>query len=142
MLLLEKKSLCKPQQQRIVSRDTGYSREHRIDNSPKGYKVRQYRLDKGLVDNTKCCDFLVLNDSRCHAYFIELKGGHLEDAVPQLEGARRLLEKELEKYTFYYRIVTSKTRTHNIQKPVFRRFMEQCRGNLKYGTEKIEEVWH
>lgn len=138
MLLTSEKSLCDIHQKIIVSQDKGSQRKHKGNNTS-GFNVRHYKLDGDLIRQQKCCDFLVLNDSLKKAYFIELKGRHINDAVPQLENGMRLCESELQGYTFYYRIVSSKTRTHDVQGNTFRKFKEKCGGRLKCKTNYIEE---
>ena len=139
MLLTSDRSQCEIQQKIIVSKDKYTSRVHRALNSER-YCVRQYKLDGDLVKNEKCCDFLLLNDSLKNAYFIELKGGNIDEAVPQLQGGLKNCKAELSDYTLYFRIVVSKARTHNLQKNVFRKFKEQYGSQLKYTTAKMEET--
>ena len=42
-------------------------------------------------------------------------------------------------YEFFYRIVSSKVRTHDIQKNEFRKFKDACGSRLKYQTNLMEE---
>lgn len=139
MLLLEEKSQCEKQQKIIVSKDNRTPREHRALN-PERYFVRQYKLDGNLIKNQKCCDFLVLNDSLKNAYFIELKGCNIDEAIPQLQGGLEKCRTELREYTIYFRIVVSKVCTHNLQKNTFRKFKDKYGNYLKYTTAKMEET--
>lgn len=132
------KSRCKASQKIIVSQDNKSSRKH-IAYNDDGFRVRHYRLDGDLVKQEKCCDFLLLNDSNYRAYFVELKGRNIEDAVPQLENAERLCRSQLKGYTFLYRIVCSKAKTHDIQKTVFRKFKDKCGTRLQYKCNVLEE---
>lgn len=81
MLLNPEKSLCEKNQAIVVSRDKGNSREHRAINPQKSFDLRKYQLDGDLIKQTKCCDFLLINDTRKKAYLIELKGGNVDEAV-------------------------------------------------------------
>lgn len=139
MILAPDKSLCSPNQKVIVSRDKGTSRTHQATNPEQQYIVRHYKLDGELIKNKTCCDFVLLNDTLKNAYFIELKGGHIDDAVPQLEEGARICQPDLCGYTFYYRIVASKVRTHDVQKNSFRRFKDKHGSKLKYQTNFMEE---
>lgn len=139
MLLTKDRSLCDGHAGIIVSRDKGSKREHRAINQKKGYEVRQYKLDGDVVSNQKCCDFLLLNDTLKHAYFIELKGNHIEEAVPQLEAGERQCRAELQGYKLLYRIICSKVNVHNVQKNSFRRFKDKCGSRLIYRTGYMEE---
>lgn len=138
MLLTSGKSLCDIHQKIIVSQDIGSPRKHHGNNTS-GFSVRHYKLDGDLIHQQKCCDFLVINDSLKKAYFIELKGSHINNAVPQLENGARLCKPELQEYTFYYRIISSKTRTHDVQSNTFRKFKEKCSGRLTCRTSYMEE---
>lgn len=140
MLLTSDKSLCEENQKLIVSRDKGTPRKHCAHNPGQSYHVRQYRLDGDLIINKTCCDFLVLNDTLKNAYFIELKGGNVAEAVPQLEAGARMFRPELAGYQFYFRIISSKVRTHDVQKNAFRRFKDQYGSRLQYKTDILEET--
>ena len=140
MLLIPERSHCKINQKIIVSKDKGSQREHRAENPRQQYKVRHYKLDGELVQNRTCCDFLLVNDSGKKAYFIELKGGHIEDAIRQLEKGADICRPELSEYDFYYRIVSSKVRTHNVQKSAYRKFKDRHGSRIKCQTGCMEEV--
>lgn len=137
MILTEDKSICERKQKIIVSEENG--RKHRANNSKNGYEVRQYHLDGGLLKNEKCCDYLVLNDTKRNAYFIELKGRNVSDAVEQLEKGKKKVEMELRGYEMYFRIVGSKMRTHEINSTQVRKIKSKYRGRLCYGSGVIEE---
>lgn len=139
MLLDKAKSKCQKKQKEIVSRDKKATRMHKAFNK-QGYNVRQYQLDGEVVKNQKCCDFLLINDSLKKAYFIELKGGNIDEAVPQLQAGERLCSPELKGYGFYYRIICSKVKTHNVEKNIFRKFKRSCGSRLKYNTNYMEET--
>ena len=57
-----------------------------------------------------------------NAYFIELKGCDLVHAVEQVQAAESMFRKTLENYVTYFRIVTSKTRTQDLNSTKFRHF--------------------
>lgn len=140
MMLTAENSHCEERQKIIVSRDNRESREHRAYNPEQSYRVRHYRLDGELVKQQKCCDFLLINDTCLRAYFIELKGRNLDEAIPQLENAVRICSRELTGYDYHYRIVASKARTHELKKLDFRKFKDKCGSKLKYCTEYMEET--
>lgn len=138
MLLTPDKSLCQPRQKTIVSRDKGHPSEHRANNIYLS-EVRHYRLDGDLVHQQKCCDFLLMNDNKRNAYFIELKGENLDEAIPQLEHGHRLCADELRGYAIFYRIVCSIIRTHGVRSNAFRKFQAKCRCSLKFGSGLLQE---
>ncbi len=139
MLLTPENSICKKNQKIIVSKDSRAISVHRAYNTNAQYDVRHYHLDGELIKQEKCCDYLLVNDSRKRAYFIELKGGNVDDAIPQLEAAASRLKQELQGYTFYYRIVASKTRTHNVKKSTFRKFQDKHGIYFKCENSPFEE---
>lgn len=140
MMLTSDKSLCEAHQKIIVSKDKGTARRHCAYNPKHKYNVRHYKLDGGIVSQQTCCDFLLVNDSSKKAYFIELKGGNIDEAVPQLEAAFKLFRTELTKYDFYFRIVSSKVRTHDVQKNKFRKFKDKWGSHLQYKNDIFEET--
>lgn len=140
MLLAPEKSLCEKNQSIIVSKDKGNQVQHRGINPAKAYEVRHYRLDGDLVKQEKCCDYLLVNDTRKTAYLIELKGGNVDEAVSQLEAGEGKCRSELRGYTFLYRIVCSKAKTHNIRGTKFRKFKEACGTRLKCKEAFLEET--
>ncbi len=140
MVLISDKSRCEVHQKIIVSKDQKSSRKHCAHNPRQMYSVRHYRLDGELVSQQTCCDFLLINDTAKKAYFIELKGRHIEEAIPQLESGYDLFRSELAGYEFYFRIVSSKVRTLSLQGNVFRRFRDKWGSRLKYKTEILEET--
>ena len=92
--------------------------------------MRHYKLDGDVFKQTKCCDFLLINDSKKKAYLIELKGGNIDDAIEQLEAGKQKCKEELKEYDYLYRIVCSKARTHKIQSGKIRKFKEKCGKSL------------
>lgn len=140
MLLTNDKSKCQEYQKIIVSKDTGNKREHRAINSKGKCKVRQYKLDGDIVQQKKCCDFLVINDSMKKSYYIELKGENIDEAIPQLESAVQLCSQELPNYDIFYRIVCSKVRTHKVNSNKFRKFQAKVGKKLQYVSGSMEEM--
>lgn len=140
MLLTLQNSLCEKNQAIVVSKDKGAQREHRANNPQRKFDLRHYKLDGVLIQQTKCCDFLLINDSRKKAYLIELKGRNIDDAVDQLEAGEEKCKAELEGYTFFYRIVCSKAKTHKIQNNKFRKFREKYGVRLKMKENCLVET--
>lgn len=140
MLLTKEKSLCGKNQAIVVSKDARQAREHRAKNPGRAYELRQYKLDGDMVRNETCCDFLLLNDSLKKAYFIELKGENIDDAVDQLEAGAKKFGPELGGYLWLYRIVSSRVLTHKVRSSKFRKFQEKCGSRLKMKTQVLEET--
>ena len=120
--LNEQDSLCERYQRIIVSEEKG--KKHTADNK-NSHEVRHYRLDGGLVKQQLCCDYLLLDDTGKKAYYIELKGKDMEHAVEQVIAGEKICERLLKGYLSFYRIVTSKSRTHNNQPSNFRKLLSK-----------------
>lgn len=131
MYLLQEKSECSPNQKRIVSRERGENREHIAINPDGRFVVRHYRLDGNIITNQTCCDYLLINDSAKKVYYIELKGKNIERAVEQLLAAEKICHSELKYYVSYYRIVSSKSPTHNNEPKKLRNLKD------RYGTKRV-----
>lgn len=69
---------------------------------------------------TKRIDFLLLNETKKTAYFIELKGSHIKDAFEQLEVTDTHLKPLLEEYAVQWRIIyhsrTARLHTNEVNK--------------------------
>jgi hypothetical protein len=99
------KSECAERQRIIVSKET--PNEHRAINKD-ACLVRQFKVDGYVItENIKKCDYLVLNDDRHTAYFIELKGSDITGAIEQIRQTVEKLEKYLSSYVKKLRIVYS-----------------------------------
>lgn len=140
MLLEPGKSLCDVNQKIVVSRDRGSQVQHRAINPEGKFEIRHYRLDGDLIRQEKSCDYLLVNDTSRKAYFIELKGGNVDEAVMQLESGQEKCKGELRGYTFLYRIVCSKAKTHKIKSNKYRKFMEKCASRLRCQVGIMEEI--
>lgn len=140
MKLTEDKSLCQRNQKIIVSKDQRSTVQHRATNPQGMFDVRHYKLDGDIIKYQKCCDFLLVNDTRKKAYFIELKGGNIDEAISQLEEGVKIFKDELVNYTVFYRIVCSKAKTHNIKGNIYRKFAEKKGTYLKCKENRLDEV--
>ena len=99
------KSACEEKQKRIVSREK--SKEH-IAINDNDCLVRQFKIDGYVItENIKKCDYLVLNDDKFTAYFIELKGTDITGAIEQIENTVEKLKKDLIDYDKKLRIIYS-----------------------------------
>ncbi len=133
-------SICQPRAGIIISKDTKGKQTHKALNNL-SYVVSHYRIDGIVIKSGKKCDYLLLNEDRGVAYFIELKGQDLSWAAQQIEATEIALNAELENYSNHqYRIVTNKCRTHDIESSRFKRYRERWGNKLKYKTLLLEET--
>jgi hypothetical protein len=120
-----------------VSSENG--RTHRGLNENQENEVQHYKLDGDLVKQEKCCDYLLLNNTRKYAYFIELKGGNVGEAAEQLECGIAKVQSELKGYVFYLRIIASKVRTMEMEDHLIRKLKKKYGGRLVYKSVLYEE---
>lgn len=97
--------------------------EHRAINDSRDY-VNHIKIDGKVIPKdyraTKRIDFLLLNETKKTAYFIELKGSHIKDAFEQLEVTDTHLKPLLEEYAVQWRIIyhsrTARLHTNEVNK--------------------------
>lgn len=124
-------SECEPKAKIIVSRDITKC-EHRGVN-PDCCDVRQYQIDgKVITGQEERCDWLVLNDDKKDAYYIELKGSHIEKAIRQLENSKKLLASDLADYTPFFRIIY-KSYSHSVDNMKTIKWKQDCGKDKKSG---------
>lgn len=123
-MLEEYKSLCEDRQKIIKSQDKGNSRVYHLAKNVNRNLVRHYQIDGVVIDSASArkCDFLLINDDKRNAYFIELKGTDILSAVEQLENTEFILRDALVGYQMYYRIVY-RSNTHGIRASRYTKFV-------------------
>ena len=78
--------------------------------------VRQFQVDGGIIPKNAPdprCDYLLLNDDKQTARYIELKGSDIEKAIAQIENTIRMLHPSISSYTIFRRIVY-RTGSHSV----------------------------
>lgn len=112
-------------------------RKH-IGSNPNGLHCRQYHVDGTILTaaDGKKCDYLLVNDDGKDAYFIELKGKKITDAVEQLEAAIETLKGSLDGYHLFRRIIANKPSTHDIKGSTVTLWKRKCRGEETYHGQK------
>lgn len=87
---------------------------------------------------------MILNDTegKEKAIYIELKGGNVDEAIPQLRNARKLTESELTvaRKNVMYRIICSRTPTHKINSSKMLKFKEEVGNRLVVTENRYEEI--
>lgn len=121
------RSLCQERQTIIVSKDSGSGNPslHRALNGSLDH-VRQYRLDDCAIlgNEERRCDYLVLNDDKQRAFFIELKGKDIGRAKNQIENSEKLVGGDIVGYTKFYRIVY-RTGTQSVRSSAINTWMRR-----------------
>jgi hypothetical protein len=103
MPLTRLESKCGERQKIIVCKENNM--ECRLENIDEQL-VRQYKLDT-LGNDSKQCDWLVLNDEKLGAYFIELKNSDIKKAIEQIYACKEYLKATLDTYAIRMLIIAS-----------------------------------
>ncbi len=71
-------------------------------------EICKHRIDGEIIKEGSKCDFLLLNMTDFKAYFVELKGHDVNKAAEQIKASIDILEPQLQSFTVYARIVTTR----------------------------------
>ncbi|HEV7348154.1 hypothetical protein [Telluribacter sp.] len=125
----------------IVFKDKRSKSEYRIENVSHHYLIR-IKVDDCLIkeqDKIKKCDYLLLDCSYKKAFFIELKGQNLKDAIIQIKSTILELNSKLLTFSFCCRIVQSKVikATQQQEKEELIRFL---RGKYPLNIKAVKDL--
>lgn len=121
MLFEAEKSLCGLNDKIIVCREK--QSEYRAENLELD-NVYKFKIDGDILtdsDSSVRCDYLVENETKKQAYFIELKGRDITHAIEQIEATINRYKGKLTSYEIKPRIVY-KNNTHDIKSSKARQF--------------------
>lgn len=114
MIFAKEHSLCAEKQQIIVSSENG--KEHRALNKHANV-VFQFKIDGDIISQSseyQRCDYILENQTKLHAYLIELKGSDINHAVEQIRNTCKMFKNELKGYIIRPRIVC-RSNTHAVR---------------------------
>ena len=130
----------------VVFKDDRAISEFRVSN-PNHKFIVKLQVDGCLINTSaRKCDFLLLvcnNPQRGVAYFIELKGGNLADAIVQIESTIEILSNQLKDFDFRCRIVqtrTPPTQVINQKKEVLLHFLKKAKFAANVRDVKVTEL--
>ncbi len=131
----------------FVAKDSGAISEYRMENPTQRWVVK-LKVDGCLIpsDSQKKCDFLFLvceKEGEKTAYFVELKGGNLGDAIEQIQSAIEILYPKLTDFSFRCRIVQTKTpptRIINQKKEALLNFLKKAKFAANVRNIKVTEI--
>ncbi|AEI47495.1 hypothetical protein [Runella slithyformis] len=131
----------------FVAKDSGAISEYRLENPNQRWVVK-LKVDGCLIpsDSQKKCDFLFLaceKEGGKTAYFVELKGGNLGDAIEQIQSAIEILYPKLTDFSFRCRIVQTKTppmRIINQKKEALLSFLKKTKFAVNVKNSKITDL--
>ena len=129
-------SLCGSNQKIIISEENHC--KHTANNVDLS-DVRQFSIDGYVITggDEQRCDFLLLNDTKKTAYYIELKGSDIRKAIDQIKNTERLVRDSIKEYNPFYRIVY-KSGTHNVHSNKVIQWKEKCGRDAK--SKKLRAV--
>lgn len=108
--------------------------------NPSKKEVCKIRVDDCLIkDNQKKCDYLILCCTDQVAILVELKGGNIEDAFPQLDGAINFLLPHLKDFKLCVRIIGSKVRTPALQSTAEKKLRKKLKTLNQRYSQKISD---
>lgn len=81
-----------------------------------------------------------MNDDTKKAFFIELKGRNITEAIPQFEGAVAKLKSEISDYSLFFRIIASKSKTHEIRDSKVLKFKKKYKELIIKNIELVESI--
>ena len=88
----------------LIAQDKG-QHHFKIDNESGHFLVKLRLIEE---QNNRKCDYLILDCTDKKAFFVELKGQNLSDAVIQIKSTLKLLSPRLTKFRFLCRIVQTR----------------------------------
>jgi hypothetical protein len=125
--------------------------EHRsryeYDNRQRQDYLSLYYVDGGIFpqSDTKKCDYLLINCNKREAFFIELKGSDLIQAVKQIDRTIDLLSERLYPFSINARIVLTRVNTVDLRDTrvlKFERKIQRLCGNLKKQSGGLNDINH
>jgi len=128
----------------VLCTDKGSKTKYVYNNQSSDY-LSNYRVDGGLIsyDETRKCDYLLLNCEKKQSYFIELKGSDIISAVDQIDKSIDLLKNKLPGFSFFARIVLTRVNTHDLRDPrleKLERKVNTLNGDLKKQSRFLEDI--
>ena len=131
----------------LIAQDKG-SHHFRIENKSGHYLLKLRLIER---QNNRMCDYLILNCSEKKAFFVELKGQNLSDAVMQIQSTLKTLSPRLSAFKFFARIVQTRVirSTNQLDKESLIKYLkEKHKSNIegkitdlvKIGSEKLIET--
>lgn len=130
----------------LVFKDARAISELRVINPNQKFIIK-LQVDGCLINDTaRRCDFLLLvcnAPEKSVAYFIELKGGNLTDAIEQIQLTIERLSNQLKTFDFRCRIVqtrTPPTQVINQKKEVLLHFLKKAKFAPNVRDVKVTEL--
>ena len=129
----------------VVCRDHKGKSEYRYNNQSRNH-LSLYRVDACLIADTGAkCDYLLLNCDQSMAFFIELKGSDLIQAVRQIDRAISLLSLGLKAFpVFHGRIALTRVNTTDFKNSEYLKLQKRLKalgGDLRQGSKVLSDTY-
>ena len=126
----------------VICTDKKSSTKYKYDNTAED-ELSKYNVDGCLLpENVPKCDFLLLNCTKKMAYFIELKGSDLINAVEQVEKTIDRLRNDLDTFSIHARIVLTRVNTMDLKNSKLLRLekkVKKLKGSLRKSSCLLED---
>lgn len=116
-------------------------RRYRASNAS-GKLLSCYKVDGGLIQDGRRCDFALTVNCDSKVYFIELKGGDISHAADQIQTTITNLNIKLKNVVIFARIVCTHVSRPNIRRPQLIRLEQlvaQTTGNVRVSSQELAE---
>lgn len=97
--------------EKVIAKDRG-NHQFQLENKSGSYLIKLKLVEK---QTEKRCDFLILDCTGEAAFFVELKGQKLSDAVSQIQSTLGAYSSRLTHFQFFCRVVQTKVFGARIQ---------------------------
>jgi hypothetical protein len=113
-----------------------------IGHNISGKLFSRFRVDGCLIKEGKKCDFLILDCEEKKAYFIELKGKDILNALEQIDRSIEVLFSKLNDFNINARIVLSKLNPPDLRSSKYiklERKLKRWKGTILKKARVLEE---
>ncbi len=123
----------------IVAKDKRSNQRYIGLNIDRTKLICRYRVDGVIIKTGTKCDYLILDCDAKKAYFIELKGSKLADAVEQVSVSVDLLMNKLIGFEIYARIVLSRSYNISFRPSSYQKLQKKLKGRLEMKNVLMKE---
>lgn len=112
-------------------------------HNPQRYVARQFKVDGEVFEKgtkPERCDWLLLNDTKKNAYYIELKGKSIPKAIKQIDQTVDDIHPSISQYRIHCRIVYH-TGSHDVAGSEVTQWKKKYRGRAVIKSRRLIEYF-
>jgi hypothetical protein len=124
---------------KLIAKDNG-DHQFELENESGSYLIKLKLVEK---QTEKRCDFLILDCTGKAAFFVELKGQKLSDAVSQIQSTLGAYSSRLTDFQFYCRVVQTRVfgARSQIDKAKLMKYLHKNhKSNVQKGTRDLVKI--